>query len=95
MPLFGKGLEKTSYEVLKRMGSIIEFPTFYDHMSGKDNLQLHCEYMGYYNKGSVEEALGMLGLSDAADKPAQLFFRNEAAFGDCPCHIVQARVSYP
>lgn len=68
--LFGKTLEKTSYEVLKRMGSIIEFPTFYDHMSGKDNLQLHCEYMGYYNKGSVEEALGMLGLSDAADKPA-------------------------
>ena len=68
--LFGKALEKTSYEVLKRMGSIIEFPTFYDHMSGKDNLQLHCEYMGYYNKGSVEETLGMLGLSDAADKPA-------------------------
>ena len=68
--LFGKALEKNSYGVLKRMGSIIEFPTFYDHMSGKDNLQLHCEYMGYYNKGSVEEALGMLGLSDAADKPA-------------------------
>lgn len=68
--LFGKALEKTSYEELKRMGSIIEFPTFYDHMSGKDNLQLHCEYMGYYNKGSVEEALQMLGLSDAADRPA-------------------------
>ena len=68
--LFGKALEKTSYDVLKRMGSIIEFPTFYDHMSGKDNLQLHCEYMGYYNKGSVEEALQMLGLSDAADRPA-------------------------
>lgn len=68
--LFGKVLENTSYEALKRMGSIIEFPTFYNHMSGKDNLQLHCEYMGYYHKGSVEEALQMLGLSDAADKPA-------------------------
>ena len=68
--LFGKVLEKNSYEVPKRMGSIIEFPIFYDHMSGKDNLQLHCEYMGYYNKGSVEEALQMLGLSDAADRPA-------------------------
>ncbi len=67
--LFGKVLEKNSYEAPKRMGSIIEFPTFYDHMSGKDNLQLHCEYMGYYNKGSVEEALGMLGLSDAAALP--------------------------
>ena len=40
--LFGKPLEAASYEVLKRMGSIIEFPTFYEHMSGRDNLQLHC-----------------------------------------------------
>ncbi len=66
--LFGKQLEPTSYEVLKRMGSIIEFPTFYEHMSGKDNLQLHCEYMGYYNKGSVEESLEMLNLAEAANK---------------------------
>lgn len=71
--LFGKTLEDSSYEVLKRMGSIIEFPTFYEHMSGKDNLQLHCEYMGYYNKGSVEEALEMLGLADAADKPVKRY----------------------
>lgn len=71
--LFGKALENTSYEVLKRMGSIIEFPAFYDHMNGRDNLQLHCEYMGYYNKGSVEEALQMLGLSDAVDKPVSSY----------------------
>ncbi|BDF32632.1 bacitracin ABC transporter ATP-binding protein [Lachnospiraceae bacterium] len=71
--LFGKTLEASSYEALKRMGSIIEFPTFYEHMSGKDNLQLHCEYMGYYNKGSVEEALEMLGLTDAADKPVKRY----------------------
>ena len=67
--LFGKPLEASSYEVLKRMGSIIEFPTFYEHMSGKENLKLHCEYMGYYNKGSVEEALELLNLTQAADKP--------------------------
>ena len=66
--LFGKTLESNSYEVLKRMGSIIDFPTFYEHMSGKDNLQLHCEYMGYYNKGSVEESLEMLNLAEAANK---------------------------
>lgn len=71
--LFGEALEDTSYEVLKRMGSIIEFPTFYEHMSGKDNLQLHCEYMGYYNKGSVEEAMQMLDLTDAANKPVKRY----------------------
>lgn len=71
--LFGETLENTSYEVLKRMGSIIEFPTFYEHMSGRDNLQLHCEYMGYYSKGGLAEALDMLGLAEAADKPVKKY----------------------
>lgn len=71
--LFGKTLETTSYEVLKRMGSIIEFPTFYEHMSGKDNLQLHCEYMGYYNKDSIDEVLEMINLREAANKPVKSY----------------------
>lgn len=66
--LFGGTLTPKSYEVLKRMGSIIEFPTFYDHMTGYENLKLHCDYMGYYNYGSVENALDMLGLADAGKK---------------------------
>ncbi len=66
--LFGETLTPTSYAVLKRMGSIIEFPQFYDHMSGQENLQLHCEYMGYCMPGCVEESLALLGLSDAAGK---------------------------
>lgn len=69
--IFGETLTPQSYEVLKRMGSIIEFPTFYDHMTGYDNLKLHCEYMGYYNHGSVENALDMLDLTDAANKPVK------------------------
>lgn len=71
--LFKEALGATSYEVLKRMGSIIESPTFYEHMSGKDNLQLHCEYMGYYNKGSVDKALELLDLTKAADKPVKRY----------------------
>ena len=71
--LFGEVLTPASYEVLKRMGSIIEFPSFYDHLSGKENLRLHCEYMGYYNPGSVENALEMLELTEAADKPVKKY----------------------
>lgn len=67
--VFGKTLTPQSYEVLKRMGSIIEFPTFYEHMTGYENLKLHCEYMGYYNHGSIENALDMLDLTNAAAKP--------------------------
>ena len=70
---FGTVLGPASYEVLKRMGSIIEFPTFYDHLSGRENLWFHCEYMGYYNRKSVEEVLEMLRLTDSADKPVRKY----------------------
>lgn len=69
--LFGETLTPKSYEVLKRMGSILEIPVFYEHLSGRENLRLHCEYMGYYRHGSIEEAMEMLGITDAADKPVR------------------------
>ncbi len=69
--LFGKPITSKSYEVLRRIGSIIEFPTFYEHMTGEENLRMHCEYMGYYQHGSVEKALKMLDLSAAAKKPVK------------------------
>lgn len=71
--LFGESLTPTSYGVLKRMASIIEFPVFYEHLSGRENLALHCEYMGYYHPGSVESALWMLGLNEAGDKPVRSY----------------------
>ena len=65
--IFGRNLSPDSYEVLKRIGSIIEIPTFYEHISGYENLKLHCEYMGYYNHGCIDNALSMLGLEHAKD----------------------------
>ena len=66
--VFGEILTPKSYKFLQRIGSIVEFPTFYDHMTGRENLQLHWEYMGYYNVNSVENALEMLDLTHAADR---------------------------
>ena len=71
--IFGELLTPHSYEVLKRMGSIIEFPTFYDHLTGRENLQLHCEYMGYYNMDSVQDTLEMLDLRAAADQSVKSY----------------------
>ncbi len=69
--IFGETLTPKSYEVLKRMGSIIEFPAFYEHLSGYENLKLHAEYMGYYHHGSIEQALELLELTDSAGKPVK------------------------
>ncbi len=71
--IFGETLTPSSYEVLKRMGSMIEIPIFFEHMSGEENLKLHCEYMGYYKQDAVEEALAMLNLNTAAGKPVKSY----------------------
>lgn len=69
--IFGEVLTPRSYRVLKRIGSIIEFPAFYEHMTGYENLKLHTEYMGYYEHGSIEEALELLELTGASDQPVK------------------------
>lgn len=71
--LFGEQLTATSYEFLKRIGSIIEYPIMYDHMSGRENLNLHADYMGYHSPDCVKNALDLLDLTDAADKPVKTY----------------------
>ncbi len=71
--LFGQKLLSDSYSLLKRMGSIIEFPVFYDDLTAEENLRLHCEYMGYYSPHCVEQALELLSLSDAKRKKVKEF----------------------
>lgn len=69
--LFGEVLTPKSYEVLKRMGSILEFPVFYEDLDGKENLELHCEYMGYYSPDCVKNTLELLGLDNTGKKPVR------------------------
>ena len=54
-----RNLTNRSYETLKRIGSIIEYPVFYDKLTGRENLELHCEYMGYYDKSAIDKALDL------------------------------------
>ena len=63
--VMGKPLNDNSYDILKRMGSMIEYPTFYDGLTGEENLKLHCEYMGYYSPDCIADTLNMLGLAGA------------------------------
>ena len=71
--LFGESLTPKSCQVLGRIGSIIEFPPFYEQLSGFENLKLHCEYMGYYRQGCIEETLKLLDLAAAGKKPVKSY----------------------
>ncbi|WP_117161007.1 ABC transporter ATP-binding protein [Paraliobacillus sp. X-1268] len=66
-------LTPSSFEVLKRIGSIIEYPVFYEKLSARKNLELHCEYMGYYNKGAISEALKLVNLVNIENKTVKEF----------------------
>ncbi|MGG1517193.1 ABC transporter ATP-binding protein [Paenibacillus oryzisoli] len=69
--LFGKPLTPQSYETMKRIGSLIEYPIFYEHLSGYANLELHCRYMGVYDPLLVKEALSLVGVDDLGNKPVK------------------------
>ncbi|MCS0673552.1 ABC transporter ATP-binding protein [Cytobacillus firmus] len=66
--LFGKKLTETNKSGLKRVGSIIEYPIFFEHLTAMENLELHCEYLGYYDKKAITQALDMVQLKGIEDK---------------------------
>ena len=71
--ILGEKLTDKSYEVLKRMGTIIEYPVFYDKLTARENLELHCEYMGYYDKKAIDNALKLVDLKGIDNKPVKEF----------------------
>lgn len=71
--VFGQKLTPTSYEVFKRIGNIIEYPVFYEKLTARENLNLHCEYIGYYDKDGIDSALTMVQLKDFEEKQVKDF----------------------
>jgi len=71
--IFGEKLNNKSYETLKRIGSIIEYPVFYDKLTGRENLELHCEYMGYYDESAVDKVIDLVNLKGIDNKPVKDF----------------------
>lgn len=66
--IFGKPLKHNSFDYLKRIGSIIEYPIFYEKMTALENLELHCAYMGYHNRQAIRDALDQVGLENIENK---------------------------
>ncbi|MFJ5766315.1 ABC transporter ATP-binding protein [Lysinibacillus sp. NPDC093210] len=71
--IFGEKLTDRSYEVLKRMGTIIEYPIFYEKLTAQENLELHCEYMGYYDKNEIGHVLDLVKLTNVDGKKVKDF----------------------
>lgn len=66
---------KEKEEILRRTGSLIETPVFYEHLSAVDNLRLHLAYMGFSGEmdSQIGDALERVGLSDTGKQPVSAF----------------------
>ncbi|MDO7904806.1 ABC transporter ATP-binding protein [Paenibacillus sp. JX-17] len=71
--LFGEKLSPSTYEILKRIGSIIEYPLFYDDLTAWDNMDIHCEYMGFSDKKVIGTMMEQVGLKDIGRMPVGEF----------------------
>lgn len=71
--IFGQKLTDQSYEVLKMLGTIIEYPIFYEDLTAKETLELHCEYMGYYDKKEISHVLDLVKLTNTEEKRVKDF----------------------
>lgn len=71
--LFGKKLAETAKEGLKRVGSIIEYPIFFEHLTAMENLRIHCEYVGFYDKIAIRQALHLVQLEGIEEKKVKDF----------------------
>lgn len=69
--IFGQALTPKDQKYLASIGSIIETPVFYDKLTVYQNLELHCEYLGLYNKEKIDEKLKLVNLYTAKNKKAK------------------------
>ncbi|ONK23765.1 bacitracin ABC transporter ATP-binding protein [Bacillus sp. VT-16-64] len=63
----------TSYEYLRNIGSLIEYPIFYEELTAQENLQMHCAYMGYKDQSHIKKVLDIVGLQQIEKKKVKEF----------------------
>jgi len=67
--VFGQDIVGNEKEIYPRIGSIIESPGFYSHLTGVENLKVFARIRGTVRKDAVRHALGVVNLSNDDKKP--------------------------
>lgn len=66
--IFGENLFNKQKEILRRIGSIVEVPGFYENLTATENLLINAKIIGVHKKNAIEEALEMVGLQHETKK---------------------------
>ncbi|MBT1705758.1 ATP-binding cassette domain-containing protein [Chryseosolibacter indicus] len=70
--ILGKDLQHHRKEVLRKVGSLIESPSLYNHLTAKENLEVYREIYGA-SKARLQGVLNIVGLSDTGKKTVRQF----------------------
>jgi lantibiotic transport system ATP-binding protein len=70
--IFGQHLHENREAILKRIGSLIETPSLYAHLTAKENLEVYRRTYGA-SKARVDEVLTIAGLADTGKKVVKKF----------------------
>ena len=70
--IFGQHLHSKRIDILKKIGSLIETPSLYAHLTAKENLEVYRPIYGA-SKERVTEVLKTVGLEDTGKKTAKKF----------------------
>src|SRR5690625_2928972 len=65
--ILGKDLRKHRMEILSQVGSLVEAPSYYGHLTGYENLEAARRLLGA-PKNRITEVLNIVRLNKAADK---------------------------
>lgn len=70
--VLGKDVTVQKADILRHIGSMIDVPVFYEHLSARENLNIHLAYMGV-KKADTETALSKVGLQSVGNQPVSEF----------------------
>lgn len=70
--IFGKEFDQHRIESLKKIGSLIEQPSLYGHLTAKENLSIYRKIYGT-SKESIQHVLQLVGLEKTGKKKAKQF----------------------
>ena len=68
----GETLSIDKKDFLRKMGILIETPVFYNHLSARENLEIHLSYMEHSFE-KIGQVLEMVGLGDTGKQPVSKF----------------------
>lgn len=71
--VFNQPVLQTSYQYLEHIGSIIEYPVFYERLTASENLKFHCDYAQFHGGERIHEVLETVGLAGVKDKKVHEF----------------------